>query len=882
MATFSEEISKIGNLRMQNVIDICKSLLPDEYKNRPYRHPELQNGVALLLSEDGLNCYIAAYGEMHMIKCRAALQNFPFHEIQGTVEIVDWGCGQGIGSLCTLEALSEQDKLQWLKRITLIEPSDASRNRAEENLTKATNGSITTIPIDRYLPCVGNDTEIPGLDYYSKNVIHIFSNILDITSIDLFKLAQIVACPDKNHFVLCIGPVNANSYRIEQFCSVFGEQLYFSNINDRQYGRTSDTFYIFTCKTKCFHYNGLPLDISYKDKVEIPVFVDGAVIYSEYDPRSYVQNGIISKELSKLYLILLNQLSPNDIILVKPDINGDKPDLVVVRPQKGVLIISLFEEDLIKFDSTNENKLSPIDILDTYQMNLIRLHIEGMFEKVIVDPKIFKLVKKMLLCTKCNTDEANKLFGKHSMDNKYTYVYGKNLLCEKELWFSLFADINFVADKPEFDENNYESFLNIISPKWHSYRQGKQISLTTVQKNLSQSSENKKQKISGVAGSGKTQVLATRAVNAQVRTGGNVLVLTFNKTLRNYLKQRINEVRADFFWNKIHISNYHQFFKNQAINCRLSIKESSSDEVAFFEKCKEEIQKYDAIFVDEVQDYKTEWLKILTTYFLSENGEFVVFGDPKQNLYGRPIDANGDIKLGVIGGEWNKQLKDGKRFSNAQITKLATYFQREFLSMLPIDDFAESIQSTILSKLLYVNIGVNFTILNLTERLSQLITEKQIDIENTIILSQTAEVLRDLDYEYRKNSNKNTRTTFIQYEEFNLLLNKHGIDDKTQVSKNYKFNNDKDAIEHQKKIIFTMEGDVLKLSTIHSYKGWEAQNVIIILEPEGRGDYCVPANLNSPEIIYTAITRAKESLFVINLGNTKYHSFFEKSIKNKI
>jgi len=879
MATYSEQISKIGDLRMQDVIGICKSQLPDEYKNRPYRHPELQNGVALLQSEDGLNCYISAYGEMHMIKCRAALQNFPFHEIQGTVEIVDWGCGQGIGSLCTLEALSEQDKLQWLKRITLIEPSNSSRNRAEINITRATNGTIPTIPIERYLPCETIDNEIVGLDYYSKYVIHIFSNILDINSINLFKLAQIVACPDKNHFVLCIGPVNANSYRIEQFCSVFGEQLYFSNINDRQYGRTSDTFYTFTCKTKCFHYNGNPLNISNLDKVEIPVFDDNNIIYSEYDPRSYVQNGIISKELSKLYLTVLNQLSPNDIILVKPDINGDKPDLVVVRPQKGVLIISLFEEDLNNFDSTNENKLSPIDILDTYQMNLIRLHIEGMLEKVITNPANFKLIKKLLFCTKCNTEEARKQFGNHSNNNKYTYVYGNNLLDNNNV--DLFKDIYFNIDNTEFDDINYKSFLGIITPKWHSCRQGDQISLTTIQKNLSQSTASKQQKISGVAGAGKTQVLATRAVNAQVRTGGNVLVLTYNKTLRNYMKQRINEVRADFFWNKIHIDNYHQFFKNQALNFSLSLKLNSFEDETFFENSEEQLQKYEAILIDEVQDYKSEWLKILNRYFLSKNGEFVVFGDPKQNLYGRPIDKKGDINLGIIGGEWNKQLKEGKRFSNPQITKLATDFQRVFLSLLPTDDFGEIAQTTILSKIEYDNIGVGFTIRNLSEQLLQLITEKQLEIKETVILSQTAEVLRDLDYSYRKTTNKNTKTTFIQYEEFHRLMNKYKIDDKSKVSTNFKFKKDKDAIEHQKRMHFTMEDDLIKLSTIHSYKGWEAQNVIVILESEGTVDYCVPANLNSPEIIYTAITRAKESLFVINLGNTKYHSFFEKSIRNK-
>lgn len=38
--------------------------------------------------------------------------------------------------------------------------------------------------------------------------------------------------------------------------------------------------------------------------------------------------------------------------------------------------------------------------------------------------------------------------------------------------------------------------------------------------------------------------------------------------------------------------------------------------------------------------------------FLNENGEFVVFGDPKQNIYNREIDSNGDIRIGVIGGEF--------------------------------------------------------------------------------------------------------------------------------------------------------------------------------------------------------------------------------------
>ena len=94
------------------------------------------------------------------------------------------------------------------------------------------------------------------------------------------------------------------------------------------------------------------------------------------------------------------------------------------------------------------------------------------------------------------------------------------------------------------------------------------------------------------------------------------------------------------------------------------------------------------------------------------------------------------------------------------------------------------------------------------------------------------------------------------------------------------FKRDKDAIEHNKRIHFTMEVDGLKMSTIHSFKGWESYNVILFLEPElqDRQVYCVSARENVPELIYTAITRAKESLFIVNLGNDKYDEFFNTNI----
>lgn len=71
------------------------------------------------------------------------------------------------------------------------------------------------------------------------------------------------------------------------------------------------------------------------------------------------------------------------------------------------------------------------------------------------------------------------------------------------------------------------------------------IVYTTKQKRLIISSP-KKQKVQGVAGSGKSLVLAARAVNALERTKGRILILTFNITLINYLHDRISDVRGKY------------------------------------------------------------------------------------------------------------------------------------------------------------------------------------------------------------------------------------------------------------------------------------------------------------------------------------------------
>ena len=54
-----------------------------------------------------------------------------------------------------------------------------------------------------------------------------------------------------------------------------------------------------------------------------------------------------------------------------------------------------------------------------------------------------------------------------------------------------------------------------------------------------------------------------------------------------------------------------------------------------------EPEKYQTILVDEVQDYDTEWIKLVRDCFLAEGGEMVLFGES-----GRAV-KNGD-KVSVV------------------------------------------------------------------------------------------------------------------------------------------------------------------------------------------------------------------------------------------
>jgi len=587
---------------------------------------------------------------------------------------------------------------------------------------------------------------------------------------------------------------------------------------------------------------------------------------------------------------LAKNLNSDFEIYFQPFINGDMPDIVLLKRNGGAVIIEVKDWSLDNY-SIDENtdwclikndcKLkSPLSQVKSYKDNLFNMHIDNLLPKSIQN-KYYQAIVNTVVYFHCEyehkvnsfilDDFQNERYKGYQTFVKYITCWGKDSLTQKKLndYLSL-TRLN--QQSRLFDDNLYNSFKRYLQPPLHMLEEGKNITYTKEQVELIRSEQRPRRKIKGLAGSGKTFVLAKRAVNAYIRTESTILILTFNLSLKNYIHDRISDVREEFPWKNFYITNYHQFIKAEANNYGLEIKSLSPfSDTSFFEPVKGDIKRYKVILIDEIQDYTTGWLEIITKYFLEEDGEFVVFGDEKQNIYNRPLDENSEPRTVGIPGKWNRSLNVSKRFAD-EIGRLALAYQNDLLSKKysieelqvisnPTFDFDEKV-------LKYFNFGIETTAIELYEKYVDIVKKHNIHPSNICFLSAKVDYLREIDYLIRSGLKEKTITTFETKEFWDKL--------KEDTHSESDFHKQIDNIRRNKKNHFWMKTGTTKLSSIHSYKGWESHTIILLIEPEEDSNH----QFESVELIYTGLTRAQLNLFIFNMGNSFYDDFFKDKMIN--
>ncbi|AMR26381.1 hypothetical protein A0257_04195 [Hymenobacter psoromatis] len=288
----------------------------------------------------------------------------------------------------------------------------------------------------------------------------------------------------------------------------------------------------------------------------------------------------------------------------------------------------------------------------------------------------------------------------------------------------------------------------------------------------------------------------------------------------------------------------------------------------FFESVKNSITRYGAILVDEVQDYEPEWLRMLQRYFLLNDGEFVVFGDEKQNIYNRSIGADKLIGIPNVPGRWN-ELKDSFRM-NAGTLKVAQTFQSfYFEGKYQIDADVELQQGDLFEtpgQIVYYKESVNDQIF-LYNLIRREIINLQVHPNDVVVLAPNYDIIRGLEHRFRYVAHELTTLAGETQQEYSRLLKEYELEAVEKPESNLLFMQAINHIRRGRKLHFWANAGTIKFSTIHSFKGWETNTLVLIIRDS--------TNANGDELVYTALTRARKNLIVVDESGV-YQKFFDK------
>ena len=695
-------------------------------------------------------------------------------------------------------------------------------------------------------------------------------------------------------------------------------------------------------------------------------------------------------------------------VYFQPNINGFCPDVVVIEKNLRIWIVEIKDWHYQSYNITkygwqlkdkNGIKKFPFKQVCNYKKIFYTLLFPELTERLIKNSGDYALIKTIVYFHNIKKDaglkkeEEKKLKG--NRDLQYTdYLFSDS---EEKDYISSFSKFLKKEIQPLTDQE-YTSIKRYLQPLKYLRKFNKPY--TKEQREVINIENKTGQKVYGSGGSGKTFVLAKKVVNCLEKSNwkANVLILTYNLTLVNYIRDRISEILPSSYkhYNEsITITNYHQLIGSTISNISSSIstinkqqkdekdekdeKEKTAffEDINVFEKVKDEIKKYDEIFVDEAQDYKSVWFEILKKYFLKPKGKWFIVADPKQNIYNNCSWDEYKMPKVPVPGPWTEKLKNGCRYSgdSKNIINLLNSFSKKFLKNKYFDEKINEEQNY--EKELFSSFEIEYYKINYS-----IITQKLMDIYNDLkkdnihpnditFISNTQNFLYDFEYKIRTTLKEKAKTTFLtkelmekekknieknietgfknlalkdaftkyfehlkeekllsksEYSKFGSIIEELENGQKPQNSiidefENYRKNKfikpssseyiksfDKSRTKYIKKKVsdkdrpfkfnFYQNSGLIKISTIHSFKGLESPCVVLLIAPfvdengeivpfewnEDRTNIIVNNKeteekeiVNFFELLYVGLSRAEKKIIIVNAVEVpELDEFFEE------
>jgi hypothetical protein len=415
-------------------------------------------------------------------------------------------------------------------------------------------------------------------------------------------------------------------------------------------------------------------------------------------------------------------------IYIQPHLNGLRPDFVLLNPNSGIAVFEIKDWDLDAMEYWVEERpgkspillakkdgkrfsiqsQNPVEKVSRYKQELHELYCPRLEKNagfaVITAGVIFPYAKDQRvneLLSPCLQYRGMAKYPQYNPISGADSIQVGNI--EKVFPESARRSSGYMNAEMAKDLRNW-----VIEPDF-SASQRQPLELDRNQRSyVTSRTESGYRRIKGPAGSGKSLILAARA--AQLLGENNeVLVVTFNITLLHYLMDMAvrwpsssGKTKKDITWLNFHYwckrtcqeSDHEEEYKQLWRNHNEENEQENQDilnrrlpdlvSLILEQDTAELIPRYDAVLVDEGQDFLPSWWNVLRKV-CRPGGEMLLVADATQDIYGTARSWTDEAMTGAgfPGGKW-AELKISYRLPPSALN-FARTFADQFLPKDTVD-----------------------------------------------------------------------------------------------------------------------------------------------------------------------------------------------------
>ena len=447
---------------------------------------------------------------------------------------------------------------------------------------------------------------------------------------------------------------------------------------------------------------------------------------AELIPPSIQQLKSASSGERKVYQLLEHTFkSENAIIWHEPKALNRYTDFIIWLPEHGLLVIEVKDWSKDRFETLNPDTFTGrfynkndykvvlvknpesqvrkcmLNILNEFKKSSIFLQNSGPYKGNIKFP-----ITSCVIYTELKQSDADSIglsLPSISTVHKTIFKDDLRLVAENKIFkqklINAFKDVTFPFEKLSYAEEKFLRYMIFPEIRVNEFTQDELFTvkpqeikaLDLSQESIAKNIGDGHRILKGVAGSGKTLVLACRAKYLKtIYPDYKILVVCYNNSLCNHLCQMF----GDDFNEKIEVLNFHSLVKSVTNTKLFILKNEKQAEynsrvgnilIDHLEQNKiDQANLYDAILIDEGQDFAQEWIIGLSKLVKAETNNILFCYDPAQNIFNRKKPSWRSVGLQVQG---KKPVELLKCYRN---TKEILDVAKEFLNPQLLDNLQDS------------------------------------------------------------------------------------------------------------------------------------------------------------------------------------------------